>query len=181
MSHIEGHVDEPPKSCGKLHLIANGVTQLDFVPPPFALTKGTRIGFHPIFKDGSHKSVLAVDIVLWDDHVAAEEILKGRLPGLFDNIEEIYDDSSKKAQVDAQLTNGNLEDKHYDVIRKSLDYFKQNDFKKFYKRGSGKASSANAELMIIQTVGGPLPIALTIGGVKAKRKSIAKKKIKRGK
>lgn len=150
MSHVEGHIEELPQSCGKLHLANSEETVLDFVPPPFIITQGTKVGFHPIYKDANHDEILAVDIVLWQDHETAELVVKGKLPGKFKKIEEIHDRDTKKAEVEALLSYGNMTDRHKDVIQKTLDYFKQQDFPEFYVGTNGKADSANAERKIIK-------------------------------
>lgn len=158
MSHIEGHIDDPPQSCGKLHLVSDGKKiKIDFVPPPFIITKDTRVGFHPIYKDSSHKEVLAVDIVLWEDHEAAEATAKVLLNSSFEKIEEIHGKGSLKGQVEALLVTSNMPDRHKDVIRKTLDYFKQKDFVSFYEH-QGTYDSDIATQRIIKLIGGtPLP------------------------
>lgn len=160
MSHIEGHVDDPPKSCGVLILGSEKSPQmgndgkpikLSFVPPEVTVVKGTPIGFHPIFKDKDHNDILAIDVILWKDHGPAESEIKSKVSG-FDKIEEIYDDEPKQKEVEKVL--GEMKPDNGEVIRKTLKYFKQIDFKEFYKKGNGKPDSANAEEKIIEVMNG---------------------------
>lgn len=152
MSHVQGHVDEPIGSCGVCHLVFDGETSLSFVLPPFRVKKDDRIGFHPVYLDKEHTTVIAVDVVLWSDHEAAEAIAKGQMPGAFDKIEEVHGDTSKKAGLEAVLVNAGLKEHQKDVIRKTLDYFNNPDFESFYVK-NGKGDTANAEAEIKRVMG----------------------------
>lgn len=152
MTHIRGHIQQLPQSCGTLMLkgVIDGQSyeiELPFVPPGFDVVKDLPVGFHPVTLDNK---VLAVDIVIWDNHSQADKIV---IEKLGDKIEK-YHTPQGKGKLKELLKGGKVfnEDEE-DVVRKTMNYFATKDFAKYYMRNGGDPNPDDAIRLILQKMG----------------------------
>lgn len=147
MSHIPGHVITEPNSFGELSLDYDSSVIISFLPPPsFRLKVGDPVGFHPIFSDSGHTTIVGFNVFDLALHDMTESLAAINLPGL-GKIETIYKDVAKKARVVNLIGQGKIEKKYCDVLERILDYFNFPDFATFYVKPSS-TSTRNAEKMV---------------------------------
>ncbi|MBK5277822.1 MAG: hypothetical protein JJE09_03055 [Bacteroidia bacterium] len=155
MSHIQGHVEQPPKSPGelKMKLGTKGQKIIYFDHPGWNLQKGDEIGFHPVLINGTMR---AIDIVDWSTHVKSEEdlldntVLKLRKSGI-DRIEVLYYYPKLRESIKQAITDGKFPNSKV-VIEKSFNYLGTEDFERFYINKDGTIKTPKDVVALIEVL-----------------------------
>jgi hypothetical protein len=144
MSHIPGHVIDPPKSPGTLRPVQNNQPCIDLIiriPETYksaGLYKSQNIGFHPYINTSGE--VEAGDIVDWGAHEAAEAafVNNSTLNTIgIQKLEDLYyhlDNVTELDKIEKELFKlGSLEK----VLKDAFKYIRKNTkmFEKFYENG----------------------------------------------
>ncbi|MEK6780524.1 MAG: hypothetical protein AABY93_02395 [Bacteroidota bacterium] len=146
MSHVKGHVIDPPRSNGSLRPVQNDQPCPDLVirilgnvgndPTGLPINRGhfrnQKVGFHPTI-DRATGYVWADDLVIWEAHEEAEAavIADPTYNGKISSLEELHNKPALLKQLKKDISSGKVPDPH-NVIAKTISYLATQDFIDIY-------------------------------------------------
>jgi hypothetical protein len=188
MSHIKGHVDDPPKSCGKLSPVVKQLGQAQdivlpnfqfhFVPPDWAVKTGQDVGFHVLTVHTTKGDrLIAFDVVPWIDHEDTELIAQYALESEKSLEKMLCEKNAKKYYdvIEAAINNNVIVSKVLvkrkrkslnsaqknsckEVLKKTAAYVNSYDFRKFYIDSNGQIKDPNQVMIDIWRSASSIPV-----------------------
>ena len=130
MPHIAGHIITPPQSCGVLRVDKSNV-KLFHLPNNWKMKKNQKVGFLPMTMKGiGMHQVLGSHVYKFSDYDDVEKMVAQKVH--VKNLEKLHDNAKGLKTMRAMAKNPKLSRVHREILVAVLDYFKSNDFRKFY-------------------------------------------------
>jgi hypothetical protein len=140
MSHVQGHIIDPPQSPGTLRPFQSGQPCIDIIVriPEIYKKNGhwqhQIIGFHPVHDDVAG-TVSGEDVVDWVYHKTAEDLFVNdstlNIVGIA-KLEELCRYKPDLPKIKTLVSRSKLAVHYKDVINRSIDFVKTPAFNKFY-------------------------------------------------